>query len=136
LHRIADIRFFAVCASHVLSMTFAANRHVAFINDSPHLVATTDTTLYVWNLLSLSVWWSYTLPVVGLCADPASSRFAVIAHAATDAPAGDAADGEFALSLAYVRDGSHLWMIAVMISAKPPAPKMHNALLVFDISSP
>jgi hypothetical protein len=40
-------------------------RWIHFLTGSPYLVAATATTLYVWNLLTLSVWWSAVLPVCG-----------------------------------------------------------------------
>lgn len=34
-------------------------------SSSPFLIACSQSCLYVWNLLSLSVWWSYRLPLLG-----------------------------------------------------------------------
>eukprot|EP01137_Pigoraptor_chileana_P009467 Opistho-2@57784 len=49
---------------------------VAFIAASPFLVASTETTVYVWNILTCSVWWSYRMNATSIAVDPSSPRFA------------------------------------------------------------
>ncbi|ORX56771.1 WD40 repeat-like protein [Hesseltinella vesiculosa] len=51
---------------------------LAFVSDSPYLVARSATHLFVWNLLSCTVWWSYQMNTKFLSVDPTSSRFAVV----------------------------------------------------------
>ncbi|KAI7867574.1 quinon protein alcohol dehydrogenase-like superfamily [Spinellus fusiger] len=49
---------------------------LAFLADSPYLVATTKSHFYVWNLLTCSVWWSYKCSLAHLAVDSQSGRFA------------------------------------------------------------
>lgn len=59
-------------------------RKVAFVTDSPFLVAMTGDSLYVWNLLTASVWWSCSVTVSALAVDPGSSHFAIITTPMSD----------------------------------------------------
>ncbi|KJE98056.1 hypothetical protein CAOG_08091 [Capsaspora owczarzaki ATCC 30864] len=52
-------------------------QQVAFINDTPYLVARSSTSIYVWNLLTCSVWWSCKLNTSALVLDASSDRFMV-----------------------------------------------------------
>ncbi|RKO85929.1 hypothetical protein BDK51DRAFT_42094 [Blyttiomyces helicus] len=56
-------------------------RRLAFVAGAPFLVASTDSHLYVWNLLTCTVWWSIEISTEFLAVDPKSSLFAVIEHA-------------------------------------------------------
>jgi len=49
-------------------------RHVAFIPGTALLLTSTPRALYVWNLLSLSLAWSYELRVIGLAVPPYNSQ--------------------------------------------------------------
>jgi hypothetical protein len=57
---------------------FEPLRTVSFLNESPFVVSLSAQTLYVWNLLTASIWWSCVLPVMALAVDPFSSHFAII----------------------------------------------------------
>ncbi|CAI2180970.1 14210_t:CDS:10, partial [Funneliformis geosporum] len=52
-------------------------KHIFFTNDEPFLVSTTDTFLYVWNLLTCDVWYRHILEVELVALDPNSSNFVV-----------------------------------------------------------
>lgn len=64
---------------------------MAFVSGSPFLVAATARCLFVWNVLTLSVWWSYALPIAALAVDPASPHFAVLVRQPLAAGADSAA---------------------------------------------
>ncbi|CAG8531218.1 5601_t:CDS:10 [Cetraspora pellucida] len=55
-------------------------RHLAFTNNSPFLVVTTQNYLYAWNLLTCTIWWSHKIEVHHLAIDPKSSRFTVASN--------------------------------------------------------
>ncbi|CAG8503216.1 7091_t:CDS:10 [Acaulospora colombiana] len=55
-------------------------KHIVFTNNAPFLVTTTRSHLYVWNLLTCTIWWSYRLEVHHLVADPENSSFAVASN--------------------------------------------------------
>jgi len=42
---------------------------VVFVPGTPFLVAYTQYTLYIWNLLTMSVWWSYRLSILSLAVE-------------------------------------------------------------------
>jgi NET1-associated nuclear protein 1 (U3 small nucleolar RNA-associated protein 17) len=48
---------------------------LGFVPDSPLLVAATDRTLYVWNILTAEVWWSYRAKVTSLAVENMSGGF-------------------------------------------------------------
>ena len=52
-------------------------RKVMFIKGCPLMVAITDSTIFVWNLVARNLWWSYSARTVHAAADPSSSLFAV-----------------------------------------------------------
>ncbi|CAO3599732.1 unnamed protein product [Absidia cylindrospora] len=49
-----------------------------FINDSPYLVSRSKSHLFVWNLLTCTVWWSYQIPTRYVSVDPRADRFMVV----------------------------------------------------------
>lgn len=51
---------------------------LAFIPKSHFLIATTRSHLYVWNLLTCSVWWMLEIHVACFAVDPFGDRFAVV----------------------------------------------------------
>ncbi|KAG0046776.1 hypothetical protein BGZ83_008059 [Gryganskiella cystojenkinii] len=53
-------------------------KHLAFLKNSPFLVATTKDHLYCWNLLTCSVWWSYKIKIDGLVASQTNNQFMII----------------------------------------------------------
>ncbi|OBZ86761.1 WD repeat-containing protein 75 [Choanephora cucurbitarum] len=57
-----------------------------FLGDpSPFLVVKSKSHLYVWNLLTCKVWWSYKMTIDHLAVDTASHQFAVVRnHARTN----------------------------------------------------
>jgi len=61
--------------------------YLHFVRHTHYLVAATATHLYVWDLLTLSVWWSLQLDVLALAVDPAEPRF--VAAVRAPAPAAD-----------------------------------------------
>jgi len=58
-------------------------KHLAFLKNSPFLVATTKDHLYCWNLLTCSVWWSYKIKMDRLVASNVSNQFMVVCSDAT-----------------------------------------------------
>ncbi|KAL1916581.1 uncharacterized protein VTP21DRAFT_5772 [Calcarisporiella thermophila] len=56
-------------------------QRLAFCSGSHFLVACTNKHLYVWNLLTCTVWWSCKLSVAQLSIDLASPHFVVSTHA-------------------------------------------------------
>jgi NET1-associated nuclear protein 1 (U3 small nucleolar RNA-associated protein 17) len=75
-----------------------ADEHVnrlGFVPDSPLLVASTDRTLYVWNILTTEVWWSYQAKVASLAVENISgnvpsgqARFAILVNDLGDSESG------------------------------------------------
>lgn len=59
---------------------------LSFLGDQcPFLIAHTKTHLYVWNILTCKVWWSYKMLVDHLAVDTVSNQFAVVRnHARTN----------------------------------------------------
>jgi len=57
-------------AERITSLAFAGG-------DTALVVCQTARSVYVWNLLTVSVWWSARLDVLGMVADPTSSIFAL-----------------------------------------------------------
>ncbi|KAF0379969.1 WD40 repeat-like protein [Gigaspora margarita] len=55
-------------------------RHLAFTNNSPFLVVTTQNFLYVWNLLTCTIWWSYRIEAHHLAVDSKSTRFIIASN--------------------------------------------------------
>ncbi|KAI7871378.1 WD40-repeat-containing domain protein [Mucor mucedo] len=52
---------------------------LSFLGDQcPFLIAKTKNHLYVWNLLTCKVWWSYKISVDHLAIDTVSNQFAVV----------------------------------------------------------
>lgn len=49
-----------------------------FTKDSLFLVAGSNTHLYVWNMLTCSVWWSLPMRISSISAEHGTTRFAVI----------------------------------------------------------
>ncbi|CAG8725295.1 1481_t:CDS:10, partial [Acaulospora morrowiae] len=54
--------------------------HLVFTKNAPFLVAATKKHLYVWNLLTCTIWWSYKFEVHHLAADPENSSFVVASN--------------------------------------------------------
>ncbi|GES99517.1 WD repeat-containing protein 75 [Rhizophagus clarus] len=52
-------------------------RHILFTNDEPYLVSTTDTFLYVWDILTCEVLYRHVLEVEMVALDPIGSDFVV-----------------------------------------------------------
>ncbi|ORY00710.1 WD40 repeat-like protein [Basidiobolus meristosporus CBS 931.73] len=52
-------------------------KKLVFTSNSPFLIAITKDHLYVWNLLSCTIWWSCRLVVTKFAVDQSSSQFAV-----------------------------------------------------------
>ncbi|KAG9289959.1 hypothetical protein G9A89_010265 [Geosiphon pyriformis] len=52
-------------------------KNLLFRSDSPYLVTVTEDHLYVWNLLSFSIYWSYRINVQNMAGDPLTSIFVV-----------------------------------------------------------
>ncbi|KAI9307908.1 WD40-repeat-containing domain protein [Cunninghamella echinulata] len=50
-----------------------------FINDTPYLISRTESDIFVWNLLTCSVWWNYHMETSCIAVDPNSNRFVVSA---------------------------------------------------------
>jgi NET1-associated nuclear protein 1 (U3 small nucleolar RNA-associated protein 17) len=59
-------------------------RKVSFLSEGAHLIAVTRDVLYVWNLLTSSVWWSCEIKCSALTVDPFSKHFAVLTTPPTD----------------------------------------------------
>jgi len=53
---------------------------VDFLSEGPFLVATSSRRVFVWNLLTVQISWSYGLPAVNMVAVPGTSRFVVYVH--------------------------------------------------------
>ena len=51
--------------------------HLSFTNDSLYLIASSATHVYVWNMLTCTVWWSLPLRVGWIEKDPLSRQFMV-----------------------------------------------------------
>jgi NET1-associated nuclear protein 1 (U3 small nucleolar RNA-associated protein 17) len=51
---------------------------VAFVTSSPHLIASTRQSLYVWDLIECEILWKIRLSAQLLMTDPGSSCFAVL----------------------------------------------------------
>jgi hypothetical protein len=68
-------------------------RWARFVPASPYLVCASTHTLYVWNLLTVSVWWSYALPVCGLAVDGINTSTQHFAVAISGPAASSAASG-------------------------------------------
>ncbi|KAI8093755.1 WD40-repeat-containing domain protein [Halteromyces radiatus] len=49
-----------------------------FVNDTPYLVSRSKTHLFVWNLLTCTVWWSYQMRTRYVSVDPRADRFVVV----------------------------------------------------------
>ncbi|KAI8329623.1 WD40-repeat-containing domain protein [Chlamydoabsidia padenii] len=49
-----------------------------FINDSPYLVSKSKSHLFVWNLLTCTVWWSYQMQARYVSVDPRKDRFVAV----------------------------------------------------------
>jgi hypothetical protein len=64
-----------------LLMLFFFSR-VAFVPNSPFLVTIANSNLYVWNLLTCEVWWSYKVRVATLSVDLQNKRFLVTSNIA------------------------------------------------------
>jgi hypothetical protein len=71
-------------------------RKVSFLSEGAHLIAVTRDVLYVWNLLTSSVWWSCEINCSALAIDPFSKHFAVLTTPPVDitAPADDEEEEE------------------------------------------
>lgn len=65
-----------------------AIRHVAFVANSPYLVTCTQSCMYVWNLLTCTVWFSYALSSPLVSSHPTAAEFAIT----TAVQSGNAAD--------------------------------------------
>jgi WD40 repeat protein len=70
----------------VAASCYPALTHVAFVGLTPYLVSANATSVLVWNLLTCTVAWSYSVPrVVSLAVDrigaASSDRFALVAEA-------------------------------------------------------
>lgn len=52
---------------------------LSFLGDNcPYLVAKSKTHLYVWNMLTCKVWWSYKISIDHLAVDTVSNQFAIV----------------------------------------------------------
>eukprot|EP00252_Welwitschia_mirabilis_P023907 TRINITY_DN6890_c0_g1_i1.p1 TRINITY_DN6890_c0_g1~~TRINITY_DN6890_c0_g1_i1.p1 ORF type:complete len:392 (+),score=89.40 TRINITY_DN6890_c0_g1_i1:47-1177(+) len=72
-----------VIGGSLMHMPYSTISAVHFISKSPHLVTVTNdptTRLSVWNLSTLSVWWSYELSVVSVAADPDKPNFVALVN--------------------------------------------------------
>lgn len=53
--------------------------NLSFLGDNcPYLIAKSKTHLYVWNILTCKVWWSYKISVDHLAVDTVSNQFAIV----------------------------------------------------------
>jgi NET1-associated nuclear protein 1 (U3 small nucleolar RNA-associated protein 17) len=70
----------------VLSYTLSESpvNQMAFSRDSIFLIASSETHLYVWNLLTCTVWWCMPLKVQWIKNDPYSNRFMVVTESADE----------------------------------------------------
>lgn len=59
---------------------------LSFLGDNcPYLIAKSKTHLYVWNMLTCKVWWSYKISIDHLAIDTVSNQFAIVRnHARTN----------------------------------------------------
>lgn len=59
---------------------------LSFLGDNcPFLIAKSKTHLYVWNMLTCKVWWSYKISIDHLAIDTVSNQFAIVRnHARTN----------------------------------------------------
>lgn len=59
---------------------------LSFLGDNcPYLIAKSKTHLYVWNMLTCKVWWSYKISIDHLAVDTVSNNFAIVRnHARTN----------------------------------------------------
>jgi len=55
-------------------------RGVNCVPNSPFLIAYTSNNVYVWDLLSCSLSWSYNLTVTQLSVDPIQNRYLIYSH--------------------------------------------------------
>lgn len=70
----------------VLSYTLSESliNQMTFSRDSIFLITSSETHVYVWNLLTCTVWWCMPLKVQWIKSDPYSNRFMVIAQSVDD----------------------------------------------------
>ncbi|KAG2174669.1 hypothetical protein INT44_006933 [Umbelopsis vinacea] len=56
-------------------------QRLAFLGSTPFIAAVTKSHLYVWNLLTCTVWWSYNMTIDHLAVDQQTGVFAVVCNA-------------------------------------------------------
>lgn len=59
-------------------------QNVVFVGEGPHLVAATQHAVYVWNLLSCDLAFSYWLPGAMVAAHSTTGKFVVVATIADE----------------------------------------------------
>lgn len=106
-------------------------RWAQFVANTPYLVAATSQTLFCWDLLSLSVWWSYRLPVVGLAVDNTCGQLAVVVEMPPEAWTEDKAGGK----AQQQQQGSKRRRASVDADEPAPIQQCMRAIL-FDARSP
>eukprot|EP01116_Phalansterium_solitarium_P023920 TRINITY_DN8595_c0_g1_i1.p1 TRINITY_DN8595_c0_g1~~TRINITY_DN8595_c0_g1_i1.p1 ORF type:complete len:1176 (+),score=463.09 TRINITY_DN8595_c0_g1_i1:143-3670(+) len=100
-------------------------RRVAFVPKSGYLVASSRERLYVWDLLTCTVYWSVALDVKEIAVDPEGGRFLVSTRPSDPRAGKKAAKADYLL---LFETGSpspkHSWRLdspAVLIAFVPPA---------------
>ena len=101
-------------------------RFVAFLPNTPFLLTTTANAMYVWNLLTLSLWWSYDLRVISYAVhdrvDHDKGYFAVMVLSPEEEDArpenrterrDEQVDGQLNLHVPFKRRQTHLLLFTV-----------------------
>lgn len=106
-------------------------RFVTFLPNTPFLLTTTANAMYVWNLLTLSLWWSYDLRVISYAVhervEHDKGHFAVMVLSPEEEDAKpehraerqeEQVDGELLVRTPFKRRQTHL----LLFSAHSPVP--------------